>query len=259
MEYNISPVKLLDLLAGNLICESNNVEEYMEKYEREHSINIPSRLKDFMKAAYGNPVLETADVWVQKEGPKWYFLYEEIQEMLDEDIEYHLKNDESDYNIFAKTPKEKWGELICDYLNVGSDYAAGVVTFGIRASELNMDNPPIYMQHEAEPFTKWDMLFESLSDYLLYSICDALLGVYYNTAQYVLEEYGWKFESYGFDSPDDAEELFCKYSIDVKKLNKIKTLYPADWQSERFVCYNENLVIIVKAENSETEVLIISK
>ena len=259
MNYDVTTVELIHLLTANGMYEPLDAEQYLGEYEKEHKITIPGCLREFMEAAYMHPILETADVWVQEEGPKWFFLYEEIQEMLDEDLEEYLENKESHYHIFAKTPREKWGELVPDYLNIGSDYAAGVVSYGIREEDLDRENPPVYLQHEADPFTQWNMRFESISDYLLYVICDALLGVYYHTAQDILEEYGWEFERYKYDILEDAADLFKKYDIDSSRLCKIQALFPKDWQSERIVCCQENLVFVIKIENSEVEVLIISK
>lgn len=259
MKYDVTPVELIHLLTENGMYEPPNVEQYLKDYEKEHNITIPARLKEFMAAAYMNPLLETSDVWVQEEGPKWFSLYEEIQEMLDEDREEYLENEESDFHIFAKTPREKWGELTPDYLNIGSDYAAGVVSYGIHAKDLDTENPPVYLQHEADPLTQWNMLFKSVSDYLLYVISDVLLGTFYNTARNILEYYGWRFEDYEYSTLENATDLFGKYDIDPSRLYKIQTIFPEDWQSERIVCCREDLVIVIKLENSEVEAVVISK
>lgn len=259
MKYDVTPVELINLLTESGMYEPPNVEQYLADYEKEHNITISGCLREFMMAAYMHPLLETADIWAQEEGPKWFSLYEEIQEMLDEDREEYLENQESDFHIFAKTPRERWGELVPDYLNIGSDYAAGVVTYGIREKDLGKENPPVYLQHEADPLTQWNMLYESLTDYLLYVICDALLGVFYDTAQDVLEEYGWEFENYEYDTLEDAEDLFKKYDITPSRFCKIREMYPEDWQSERIVCCREGLVIVIKLENYEVEAVVISK
>ena len=259
MKYEITPVELIHLLTENGMYEPQDNEQYLADYEKENNLTIPGCLREFMSAAYMHPLLRTADVWARKEGPEWFFLYEEIQEMLDEDLEEYLEDEESDYHIFAKTPRERWGELVPDYLNIGSDYAAGVVSYGIREDDLGAENPPVYMQHEADPYTQWNMLFESVSDYLLYVICDALLGVFYDTAQNVMEKYNWKFKSYKYNTLEDAADLFKKYDIDPSRLCKIRTTYPEDWQSERIVCGQKDLVIVIKLENSEVEAVVISK
>ena len=84
---------------------------------------------------------------------KPYFSYEYIEERIEdcrEDFDDPEFCEENAFYPYSKIPKEQWPELVENYLQIGSDYAAGVVFFGIKEKELGLENPPVYMLHEAD-------------------------------------------------------------------------------------------------------------
>ena len=68
-----------------------------------------------------------------------------------------------------------------------------VVTFGICETDLEKEDPPVYYLHEADSIKDWNVLTNTLSEFLGGVVCDMLSGVNYSTAQDVLEEECWEF------------------------------------------------------------------
>lgn len=64
-----------------------------------------------------------------------------------------------------------------NYLQIGSDYAAGVVFYGIKENNLVLENPPVYMLHEADELSEWKLITNTLSEYLMCVLLDALASV----------------------------------------------------------------------------------
>lgn len=134
---------------------------------------------------------------------------------------------------------------------IGSDYGAGVVSFGIRIQDLQEEDPPVFMNHEADDITEWKKMYEHLSDYLLEAVLTALACIDYSTAQDALEEKGWEFLDYEDYEMDDWEEdveeddlldeaawqeqMLAKTGID---LNLVRPLTSAGGQ-ELFFCQDE--------------------
>ncbi len=79
----------------------------------------------------------------------------------------------------------------CGQGNVGK--TVRVVTFGICETDLEKEDPPVYYLHEADSIKDWNVLTNTLSEFLGGVVCDMLSGVNYSTAQDVLEEECWEF------------------------------------------------------------------
>lgn len=168
----------------------------LTKMQQEKNIKLPLVLFEFLSLAQDCPLLSTADLWTEGQD-SLFTLYEEIQEMIEEDQDYweeHLEEAESkgnEFYQFYKLPREQWESRVPDYLQIGSDYGAGVVRFGIRLSDFGQDDPPVYMNHECDSLTDWKLWSKSVSGYLMMVLCDALCCGEYDTAGSVLEEQGW--------------------------------------------------------------------
>lgn len=229
INYDLTPVNILKILGFDASC-SRNSDICLNNFEEEHKYKIPECLKEFMKLAIDNPLFETADFWTQSDS-FWTCLYHEI-ELMNED-------DDQMYPEFVKTPKDEWNRLVPDYLEIGSDYAAGVVTYGICVDDILKDNPPVYAYNEDDDITEWNKEWETVSDYLMTVICDILLEFQYDTASCVLEDKEFTCECY--EDSHDIEEIIEKYNIDISKLHKVKSDYVADPDNEyTSCCYNEN-------------------
>lgn len=250
-KYKLSAVEILRVL-GYTQPQTPEALRMAEEFEKQHHCKVPDCLKEYIQLAMDNPLLRTADIWSGGQKPFWGFLYDEIEEMNEEE--------EDGYPGFFALPREKWKEKTADYLEIGSDYAAGVVTFGIRMDDIGKENPPVYMHHEANDIIQWEPLWETLSDYLLTVTCDALLGSAYRTAQKELENRNWKYDTY--TKTDDVQKLLSEHRIRISDLHKIPSLYTANLESEYIsCCYSkeEETLYLIKAAGEQLEVSVLTK
>jgi len=200
--YNISVLELLDILG----CKPN--PDYRP------DPRLPALLNDFLSRAAGQPLFRTADIWTGH--PAW-FSYEAIEERIEEDKDYweeHPEECEDDsYYPFLRLPREQWPTLAENYLEIGSDCAAGVVEFGIREGDLDRADPPVYMLHETEAPTGWKRFSAALSDYLRYVLCAILCCESYHTGMDVLKKAGWEYSE--CEKPGDAPMIPCVFDLSV--------------------------------------------
>lgn len=262
IKYDISAGELLKIFDKDY--EPKNAKKAIKQFEDKNKLILPSCLREFLEAALCHPFLETADIWVREKDIEYCFWYDIIQEILDSKAEdFENGDDEGEFSDFLHNPREKWGEFVPDYLVLGSDYGAGVVFFGIKIDDMTKENPPVYFNHEANPVTQWNQVHKTLSDYLLTTVCDAVLGEYYDTALWIMMEDGWKCKTYSDTYEDDDielvvfEQLMKEYGIETEKLHKMDSEW-ADWIA---CCYNQEKheVYLFVSEDSQMEVRIYSK
>lgn len=225
MKYNLSAIEVMNLLG--YVAPIKQVE--LEAFEQENGIKLPNILREFICLAAGNPLLATADVW--SETPCFYSeMIEDEDEVLEETIE--------------------------EYLLIGSDYAAGVVVFGIQIADLDKENPSVYMHHEENEITEWDCLFDSVSEYLMAVLCDVISCAEYDTAKKVLKELGWNYTEYK-DSEIIWEQL-KKQEINLENAIKYKSIYGMN--AEVYCCYAEgaNQLFVVRKEGQKLEMCILT-
>lgn len=167
-------------------------EHFVNVFEQENHIKLPQCLKNFYTVAYNCPLLSTADIWTDR----MWFLYEAIEEEIEEYKEVYGDNPEEgaddEYYQFtqflSKIPREQWAEHVTNYLEIGSDYGAGVVIWGISIADLDKEDPPVYYLHEENEITDWEPLGCTLSEFFMLVVCDAILCRQYQTAQRVLKQ-----------------------------------------------------------------------
>lgn len=200
--YDISVLELLDVLG----CKPGP--------DCQPDPRLPALLNDFLSRACQQPLFRTADIWTDH--PDW-FSYEAIEERIEEDREYYEEHPEElegdSYAPFFQRPKEQWPALVENYLEIGSDYAAGVVEFGIREADLDQADPMVYMQHEEDEPTGWKPFTATLTGYLKYVLCAILCGESYHTGQHVLEKAGWTYAE--CEKPEDAPMIPCVFDLSV--------------------------------------------
>ena len=251
IRYDLSAAEIVKQLG----YEKNTGRKALDQLMKEKSISLPNVYQQFMEVATNCPMLETSDLWVGKMVPfvmKPYFLYEEIEEKIKDQKETWKtdpkKHKDNPYYLLSRLPKEQWPSQSCDYLEIGSDYGAGIVTFGIRKDDLEKEDPPVYMNHEADPITSWTMPYEKLSEFLLEIVLTALACIDYPTAQEALEENGWtwlNYDEYSMNIEEEDEDilseeewlerLLTQSGID---LEQVRWLNSAGGQ-ELFFCQNE--------------------
>ena len=109
--------------------------------------------------AVDSPLFETADIWTKKRDFFW-FSHDSIQEWIDSEKEYwekapqkyaDKKYADNEYYQLYKLPREQWGSRVENYLQIGSDYGAGISKLGICLNEIGQDNPPVYILMEDCP------------------------------------------------------------------------------------------------------------
>ncbi len=226
IQYELSAVELLKRLG----YEEPSGREELENFMQEKGVRLPKVYREFMELAMDCPMLETSDLWT---GRLPYFFYEEIEEGIEDQKADWEKNpeeyNEGGYHLFYQFPKERWEEKSCDYLEIGSDYGAGIVTFGIRKQDLEDEDPPVYMYHEAHAITDWKKMYERLSDFLLEVVLSALIGIDYLTAEEVLEENGWVCQGYN----EYLDELFDESQDTWKEeMDEESILSEEEWQEQ---------------------------
>lgn len=249
IEYRLSATDILDIFYD--IPKKALINKKLESIEKEYNIILPDIFKKFMCSA--NKMLETADVWDYGENYSWYFLYDWINISVNEIVRENGKIDkDSEYFYFANFPVSEWNNFVDDYMIIGSDYAAGIVYFGIKKSDLNMKNPPVYMYHEMNSITEWNLMYNYLSEYFSVVVCDAILGELYDTAQRVLKYYNWNYETYN----TGLKDILYKYGIVPDNLQKLSSIYREsdnDWIS---CCYDTEEKILFLFQNKKDDIKI---
>lgn len=200
--YDISVLELLDILG----CKPDP--------DYHPDPRLPALLNDFLSRVYHQPLFRTADIWTDRSD--WYS-YEVIEERIEEDRAYYEEHPEEleqdGYAPFFRLPRDQWPTLVENYLEIGSDYAAGVVEFGIRETDLGQADPCIYMLHEADAPIGWKQFSDTLSSYLKYVLCAVLCCESYHTGKNVLEKAGWKYTE--CEKPADAFLTPCIFDLAV--------------------------------------------
>ena len=256
IKYNLTPVEVVKLFGYT----EPIAKEELELFEKDNHLKLPKLLFDFLSLVRNEELLSTADIWVDSDDLP-YFSYQYIAEGIEdcrEDFDDPEFCKENAFYPYSKIPKEQWSALVENYLQIGSDYAAGVVFYGIKEKELVLENPPVYMLHEADELADWKLIAYTLSEYLMCVLLDALAGVEYTTVQDVLTENGWEFYEEEYANEEEVREQLSKKKIDLSAMKKNMTFYGAVdsfyrycFDEEEKVFYmviNDTSIMVIKAE-----------
>lgn len=253
IKYHLTPLEIVKLLGYT----EPTAKEELEQFEKENNLKLPTLLFDFLSIARNNPLFSTADIWANEHLP--YFSYQYIEEGIEDcrqDLEDPEFCKENAFYPFTKIPKEQWPELVSNYLQIGSDYAAGVVFFGIEEKDLSQDNPPVYLLHEADPITDWHQLFDTLTDYLMSIVLDILTCESYNTGAYVLDQAGWNLLEYEYDNEKEVRAYLTEKNIDFSMMPKHSSCYDEDpcyrccfdeEEKTLYIIKNDTSILLIKA------------
>jgi hypothetical protein len=250
IRYDMSAVEILNRLG----FDKKSLGKFIPK-----DISVPKVYQEFMERALDCPLLGTSDIWVNRIGDlklKPYFLYKEIEEAIADQKEDWEKDEEfragSAYYPFSRLPKERWSELVGDFFKIGSDYGAGVVDFAIRKEDLEKDDPPVWRNHEADEITDWKKMYETVSDFLLEMLLNALACIEYTTAKEELEEKGWVYQE-GYEEELTTEHglamVLQEYGIDFMQMRQFNSVT----MGKLSCCYEEekNQFYLVDIEEDE--------
>lgn len=273
IRYDISAVEILNRLGFDRKPDQKSWNEFMPK-----DTSLPKVYQEFMESAINCPLLGTSDIWINRigdSGLKPYFLYQEIEEAIADQKKDWERDEEfragSTYYPFSRLPKEHRPDLVGDFLKIGSDYGAGVVDFAIRKEDLEKDDPPVWMNHEADEITDWKKMYETVSDFLLEMLLNVLACIEYTTAVEELEETGWTYlgddleeeglaeeasEKNGELSEEGLEQMVEAYGIDVSKLRSFHSVT----MGKLSCCYEEEKqrFYIIEEEEEERRLLCIA-
>lgn len=256
IKYNLTPVETVKLFGYT----EPMAKKELELFEKNNHLKLPKLLFDFLSLVRNQELLSTADIWVDNHDLP-YFSYQYIEDGIEdckEDFDDPEFCKENAFYPYSKIPKEQWPELAENYLQIGSDYAAGVVFYGIKVKDLVMENPPVYMQHEANELADWRLIADTLSEYLMCVLLDALSGKEYLTAQDVLIENGWEFYEEEFEDKEEIRELLSRKKIDLSAMGKNMTFYGAEDSFYRY-CFDEDENIFYMVINDKSIMVIKAK
>lgn len=236
MKYNLSALEIMNLLG----YDKPVGKEKLESLEKANHIVLPQIYRSFMEIAHECPLLETADIWNSVD--RFYFYYDELDERIadeceewDDDPESYQEN--TLYQL-SQLPHEEWAKRVKNFLEIGSDFAGGIVNFGISPENMGEQDPPLFWHHEADDYMVWkpDPDGEKLSDFLLDVVLNVLALTEYDTAEDALEEMGWEYTELTLEKP--LQDCLQECNID---LNKIKKYGRGNYNDIKlFCCYQEN-------------------
>lgn len=218
MKYNLSALEIMKFLGYDALVG----KEKLEEFEKVHQVALPQTYRDFMEVAHQCPMLETADLWNNVDQIYWF--YEELAEWIADECDAWNDDTESyqedELYQLAQMPCDKWNERVSNFLEIGSDFGGGIVTFGISLDTMNQKDPPLYFHHEADSHLLWrqDENGERLSDFLLDVVLNALALTDYETAEEALEDMGWKYTDLSFEQ--DFQDCIQALKIDLSKIEK---------------------------------------
>lgn len=256
VQYHPTPLDILRFVG----CTEPNGKAELEKFQSDHGVKLPPLLFDFFSLAWGQPLFETSDIWTTGR-PAFRFSYESLEETIADWQEDWAANPSRYADNFcfqlSKVPKDQWPEHVPNYLQIGSDYSAGVATFGIRADDLTQPDPPVYILNEGSPETAWRVLDETLSLFLMRVLADVLTCAMYDTAREVLERASWRYDDEIRDLPA-ARERAEQLGIDLSKAALCGALYAAaDTPDVCRYCYVEEAetLFLLKEDTGNRETI----
>ncbi len=255
IKYHLTPLEIVKLLGYTKPA----AKEELQQFEQKNNIKLPTQLFDFLSYARNNPLFSTADIWASELWP--YFSYQYIEEGI-EDCRQDFTDPKfcegNDFYPFSKIPKEQWPDLVANYLHIGSDYAAGVVFFGIEEKDLTQENPPVYLQHEADPITDWKLMFHTLTDYLMNIVLDILTCEYYDTGAYVLEKSGWNLFKSEYDNEEEMRAYLLEKNIDLSKMPKHASCFKEDPYHRCCFDESEKVLYIITNDIIDHEIQVVA-
>jgi len=237
IQYNLTASQLLQTLG--YIEDTGSFK--LKAFEQEENIKLPSILFEYLSLRYDIDLMKTSDIWNIP-----YFSYVDIEERIEEDKEYWEEDPENcegdEFYEFSKMSKEEWPEHVANYLQFGSDYAAGVVNFAICIHDLKRDDPPVYYLHEENSLCDWKLLSETLSEFLIGIVSDVLTCQNYKTAIAVLEKKGWEYQVTEYATYEDVNKELSKCNIDLSSMKQTeaygrKLVYSNCYDEENKVLY----------------------
>lgn len=242
MQYDLSAVEMLRILG----YDQPTSVEWLEKLKQDNYICLPKTYIEFMELMADCPLLATSNLWVGKlerrsaipRIPHTY--HEELREMIDDHegrwSKRPGKQERALYEL-SQLPVAQWMETVDNYLIIGSDYASGMGEFGIRMEDLQKDDPTVYWHKNGDGFSAWKLESETLSDFLLNVLIEAMACVDYQTAEYELEAKGWRCQEYFDLKKGDwvaSKSVLKRYGIDYSTIKKYKAN-----TGKVFCCYDE--------------------
>lgn len=243
-KYNLTVTEILEKM-GYTKTKDNILNE------QQKGIVLPAVFNDFLSLAVNTDLFSTSDVWVQTRS-MICFLYDYIEENIEDEKEYWEKDkssaEKSEYYQFYKLPKEQWKDIVPNYLLIGSDFAAGVVEFGICVTDLDKKDPPVYMNHECDSICQWKLYANSISEFLMLVFCDVLSCEMYDTAMDTLEDEGWNVETL-------SKKELNNYEIDFDSMVKYPSTYDADALLGCAYDEDNHILLVVKFDESNEEIL----
>ncbi len=241
MRYNLSAVEMLRILG----YDQPTSVEWLEKLKEDSHISLPKTYTEFMELIADSPLLATSNLWVGKmehrAAPRIpHTYYEELREMIDDrDGRWSKRPSKHERALYelSKLSVAQWVETVNNYLIIGSDYTNGMGEFGIQIVDLQKDNPPVYWHKVGDSFSTWKLESETLSDFLLNVLIEAMACVDYQTAEYELEAKGWRCQEYFDLKKGDwvaSKSVLKRYEIDYSTIKKYKAN-----TGKVFCCYDE--------------------
>lgn len=253
IQYDPPPLAVLQFLD----CNGSNGRSVLEEFESTHHIKLPPLLFDFFSAAWNHPLFSTSDIWTTGR-PGFRFSYEDMEETIADWQEDWRADPQRFADNFcfqlSQLPKERWPERVSNFLEIGSDYSAGVATFGICVDDLDQPDPPVYMLHEADEKNDWKLLDKTLSLFLMRILADTLTCAMYGTAKEVLGKKGWEYSL--SSNASEARKWAAELGIDLSRAALCGALYAAAVTPDVcHYCYIEdkNTFFILKEDEGNRE------
>lgn len=259
MEYELTAAGILNRLGYR---ESTGAE-WLEDLKRDR--RLPEVYTAFLELTADTPLLGTSDLWTGKMShgvcvPGTY--YDELREAIEDRKDRWPKRPgkyEKALYALSQLPAVDWPEQAEDYLLIGSDYAGGMGTFGIRMQDLTEKDPPVYWKKNSGSLTDWKPENETLSDFLLGVLTEALACIDYQTAEYALEERGWRYEEYFDVKKRDwtaSKAVLKRYGINYGELKRHRGN-----SGTVFCCWDEtrNVLFVGGTEDGELSLCAVSR
>lgn len=214
MRYDLTTIEILNRLG----FRDPVGRELLKDLQKALGKPLPKVYREFIEIAAFCPVLETGDVWCGRE-------------------------------ILSRMEEQKKNGTFGDCLEIGSDYGAGIVTFGLRLEDMDKDDPPVYLHHEADAPRQWRDAYPSVSEFLMDVLLTALTLLMYGTAEEALEELDWEYSDYFMecmeaiddeDADDESgsevtEETLIKKGIDPAQVQ----WHTCTYEGKVFCCWDE--------------------
>lgn len=288
VRYDLTAADILRILGFSKVQNPETIKKY-EALEKKLNLTFPKSYKNFLVDASELLLLKDSFLFLNEDkittlnnvfknkcdiDKQYYFRIKSFEDISKYDTD--IVEDDSEWDTDILENDYEWEvDISEDYLLIGSntsqiwdsdDYEWYAVMFGIRRKDLKKKNPPVYINYHYHNYKVWHKFCDTLSEFLLTIVCDALIGKQNKNVSKGLKSEGWN--KYQYKNIYDIQTLLFVKEIELNKMKdtgrRVKSIAPPKDYSAAFLmscCYDkeEGSLYIIQYVGRAVQIDVISK